>query len=126
MSKQNVRLPFEGTRSRVVNLKNRRFFSVVLMATLFLFLTVTAAVGQTTVNGTISGVVKDPQGRVVPDATVTLTSVDRPDERQVKTSEDGAYVLTSVVPGKYSIKVEAAGFKTAAQTGPSIAASENV
>ena len=69
--------------------------------------------GQGT-NGTLRGVVKDAKGGLVPNATVTLSSVDRADERQTKTNGEGAYVFTAVAPGKYSVKVEAANFKPAA------------
>jgi outer membrane receptor protein involved in Fe transport len=78
---------------------------------LILFASATALFAQAT-SSTLRGVVKDPQGAVVPTATVTLTSVQRGDERQVKTSDDGAYVFTSVDPGPYTLKVEKEGFKT--------------
>jgi len=80
--------------------------------------------GQTTVNSTLRGVVKDQSGARVPDATLTLTSVDRGDERQAKSSEDGGYVFTSVAPGNYRLKAEASGFKKTEQSQFSIAPSE--
>src|SRR5262252_918656 len=104
MSKQNVRSAFEGIRSFLPQVESRRFSSVVLMATLFLFLATGVVVGQTTVNGTITGTIRDPEGRLVPGATVTLTSLDRKDERQVKSSDEGAFTLTGVTPGKYAVK----------------------
>jgi hypothetical protein len=101
--------------------KMQRCASVVFVATLFLFTVAATAVGQVAVNSTIRGVVQDPQGNVVPNATLTLTSVDRPDQRQVKTSNEGSFVFPSVVPGKYHLKVEANGFKTSEQPELSIA-----
>src|SRR5918912_1809019 len=91
--------------------KARLFLFGSLLSMLILFASATALFAQAT-SSTLRGVVKDPQGAVVPTATVTLTSVQRGDERQVKTSDDGAYVFTSVDPGPYTLKVEKEGFKT--------------
>jgi hypothetical protein len=59
----------------------------------------------------VRGVVKDPNGAVVPDATVTLIG-QRGEERKGTTSSSGTYVFTSVDPGAYTVRVEGAGFKT--------------
>jgi hypothetical protein len=65
-------------------------------------------------SGTVRGVVKDPNGAVVPDASVTLIS-QRGAERKGTTSNSGAYVFTSVDPGPYTLRVERQGFKTSEQ-----------
>lgn len=93
-----------------------------LLCILFLSCTATVSFGQGT-NSTLRGVVKDPRGELVPNAAVTLISVDRADERQAKTNNEGAYVFTAVAPGKYNVKVEAPNFKTAT-TDVSIAPTE--
>jgi hypothetical protein len=82
-----------------------------LLSMLILFATAPVSFAQGT-SSTLRGVVKDPQGAVVPGATVTLTSAQRGDERQVKTNNEGAYVFTSVDPGAFTLKVEMQGFKT--------------
>jgi hypothetical protein len=95
------------------------------LVVLLLLLAAPAAFAQVTSSATLRGVVKDPSGAIVPGATVTLTSTERGDQRQVKTNDDGAYVITSVVPGVYRLKVEATtGFKTYEQTELRIAPSE--
>jgi hypothetical protein len=66
---------------------------------------------------TISGTAKDPQGKVVSGATVTLTDSARNFTRTQSTNKDGAYVFNSVPPGTYSIEVKAPGFKTASASG---------
>ncbi len=71
---------------------------------------------QTTGSATLRGTVKDPQGAVVPDATVTLVNERTKEERQDKTSGEGGYVFSALTPGAYTLKVEAPGFKTAEQT----------
>src|SRR5437870_982118 len=71
-----------------------------------LLLAAPLASAQGVSGATLRGVVKDPQGAVVRDAAVTLTNTQRGDQRQVKTSDEGAYVFTSVDPGTYTLKVE--------------------
>jgi hypothetical protein len=77
--------------------------SAVTLATL-------AAWGQTGTS-TIRGVVTDEQGRVVPNATVTLTNIDTNAVRNTKTTDSGAYVFDLITPADYRLEVDAKGFK---------------
>ena len=53
------------------------------------------------VNGTISGIVTDPQGAAVADATVTLTSQERNIVvRTLQTNSEGHYVAAALPVGK--------------------------
>ncbi|MFL6208512.1 MAG: carboxypeptidase regulatory-like domain-containing protein [Pyrinomonadaceae bacterium] len=98
-----------------------RFLSLALLC---LLCAAPVAWAQTS-SSTLRGVVKDPNGAVVPSATVTLINTQRGDQRQVKTSDDGAYVFTSVDPGKYTLKVETTtGFKTYEQTNVTVSPTE--
>jgi hypothetical protein len=63
--------------------------------------------------GTISGVVTDPSGAVVPNATVKVTNVDTNVATTLTTNSVGVYIATSLNPGVYSVQAEANGFKTA-------------
>jgi len=64
--------------------------------------------------GTLSGVVTDSTHAVVPGATVTLINKGTGFERSVVTSGNGTYRFFALeVTGGYSLKVAAAGFKTA-------------
>jgi hypothetical protein len=60
---------------------------------------------------TVRGTVTDPSGRVVPDATVTLTNVATNGVRTAKTNETGTYVFDLITPADYRVEVEAKGFK---------------
>lgn len=62
--------------------------------------------------GTITGKVTDPNGSVVPDATVVVKNVATNIETTIKTNEDGTYVVPLLLPGKYSVSVNGNGFKT--------------
>ncbi len=68
-------------------------------------------------NGSISGVVQDPQGAVVAGAKVTLTNEAQgaASARQVSTGPEGTYVFSPVLPGQYTVDVEAPGFKKITQ-----------
>jgi len=58
----------------------------------------------------IRGIVHDPSGAVVPNATVAITDMDRNTTRTVITGGDGAYNATSLPIGRYKIAVTASGF----------------
>jgi hypothetical protein len=61
---------------------------------------------------TLRGIVADPNGSVIPSATVSIanqeTGINR---RSTTTNESGNYVFTSLTPGIYRITVEVNGFK---------------
>ncbi|HRH41290.1 MAG TPA: TonB-dependent receptor [Pyrinomonadaceae bacterium] len=61
--------------------------------------------------GTIAGTVTDPNGSVIPDATVVIKNIDTNIETTLKTNEAGAFVAPLLIPGKYSVLVTANGFK---------------
>ncbi len=65
-----------------------------------------------TSTGQIVGTVFDKSGAVVPDATVTATDKDTGLVREVKTNQAGEYRLVLLPPGRYSLAVRHAGFKT--------------
>lgn len=69
-----------------------------------------------TFKATVVGIVTDANGAVVPNATVTITQDGTNQSQTVTTASDGNYVFTQLDPGKYSVKVEAASFKTSVQT----------
>jgi hypothetical protein len=68
------------------------------------------------VRGSLSGLIKDPEGAAVVGATVTLKSIATGEEFRATTGSQGAFTFTSLLPGKYSGSVEATGFKRAELT----------
>ena len=68
------------------------------------------AMGQTE-TATISGLVTDETGAVVPGAEVKLQSVDRGTVQSTITNNTGIYVFANVQPGQYQIRVQKAAFK---------------
>jgi len=61
--------------------------------------------------GSISGVVRDPSGGVLPNATVTATNAATAAARTVPSTADGAYVIAALPPGIYDIQITATGFQ---------------
>ena len=64
------------------------------------------------VGATLSGVVADPTGASVPEATVRATNQATGVTVQTTTNANGDYVLPSLPPGTYTLNVEKTGFKT--------------
>jgi hypothetical protein len=64
------------------------------------------------VYGSVFGTVTDQSGATVPGATVTITNLGTNVVETTKSNSDGNYNQTRLIPGTYSIKVEAPSFKT--------------
>jgi len=62
--------------------------------------------------GTVTGTVMDPNGAVVPNATVIVKNKDTGVAVTLKTNDDGVYNLPTLSPGTYSISTSLSGFKT--------------
>jgi Carboxypeptidase regulatory-like domain len=69
--------------------------------------------GQSSATGALTGTVKDSSGAVVPNVTVTATSVGTDQARTSTTDGSGTYKFAFLSPGAYKLKFEAAGFNTA-------------
>src|SRR5215510_12089332 len=81
---------------------------------LLLLMAVAISYGQTPTS-TISGVVRNEQGEVIKEATVTVKNNATGKARQVSTDSDGRYTFTYLEPGSYEMQVQAAGFKITIQ-----------
>lgn len=64
---------------------------------------------------TLTGQITDPSGAVVAKAKVTATNNDTGSTYTAPTSNAGVYYIPYVLPGTYTVKVEAEGFKNAIQ-----------
>src|SRR5215813_4607635 len=87
-------------------------FSVrsVLIAIFALSLIGSVALGQVT-RTSLSGLINDQTGAAVSGAKVTAKHVATNEEFQTTTDAQGAFIFPSIPLGKYSVKIEAAGFK---------------
>lgn len=89
------------TKKRILSILSLSALSIMLSAGLIL-----AQAGF----GTITGVVSDPNGAVIPNATVKLVSVARGTEQTATSSGAGIFTFTSLEPGEYRVTASGGGF----------------
>ncbi len=70
-----------------------------------------------TITATLSGVVADPAGSAIPNATVQIVSVETGIKKTGKTDAEGRYNIPFLGAGMYNVTAEANGFQSAQQTG---------
>jgi hypothetical protein len=61
-------------------------------------------------SSSLSGTVTDPSGAVVPNARVTAHNEATGQERAAQTNSSGAYTITNLPSGNYTVRVESQGF----------------
>src|SRR6516225_3314633 len=96
-----------------------RLFSLVLFFSLLFSvggLLTTTSLAQVT-SGSLTGIVHDPSGAVVPGAKVVLTDTTKGYDYPATTDAVGRYVITNLLPSTYKLTVEAPGFKTYIRDG---------
>ncbi len=76
--------------------------------------------------GSITGVVQDPTGAVVPNAKVTLLDTEKGLTLETTTNGGGEYTFSPVRIGKYSVSASAAGFSTTTQQNLEVNVSQNL
>ena len=82
-----------------------------ILAGLALLLIACTAVYSQGVTGRINGTVYDPTQATIPGATVAAMNQETGYTAQVTTGQNGDYVVPNMPPGKYTVTVNAAGFK---------------
>ncbi len=84
-----------------------------VLALLFLSLCIpTRAFGQV-LGATLTGVVSDSSGAIVPNATVTIQRAGtNGSSRTVRTNSEGAFTVTNLTPGDYSVTFTATSLKS--------------
>jgi hypothetical protein len=66
--------------------------------------------GQGITTGSLAGTVQDPQGAVVPQATITVVQDATQATFKTVSQADGAFLIHNLPIGKYTITIESAGF----------------
>lgn len=101
-----------------------KFRNVSLLLLFTSLLSITSLMAQTPGTGALTGTVKDPSGAVIPNATVTLVSIDTGQARTTMTGGDGVYHFNLLPPGNYRVKIEASGFKPVEVPSVTVAVTE--
>ena len=84
---------------------------ILLLFSAFLISALGAALGQGATS-TIRGEVRDPQGAMVPGATVVITNLNTNLTRNQVTTELGRFSFDLIPVGDYKVEAEAKGFRT--------------
>ncbi|MBI3695390.1 MAG: carboxypeptidase regulatory-like domain-containing protein, partial [Acidobacteria bacterium] len=66
---------------------------------------------------TISGLVSDPSGSAVPEATVRAVKDGTNETKETKSNAQGIYVIPFLDPGTYTVSAQASGFKDLKRVG---------
>src|SRR5580704_2274174 len=61
--------------------------------------------------GSVVGTVSDASGGVVAGAKATLVNLDTSERHATETDTSGNYRFLNLIPGRYKVDIEAAGFK---------------
>ena len=93
---------------------NAKMFVRLLLAAMVTVIALNAGIfAQNQTTGAIGGKVVDPQGAVIPSATVTITNLGTNKVTTVTASEDGEYRVTNLEPGTYSVESSSGNFAPA-------------
>ena len=85
-----------------------------------------AVAGHAQSTATLSGNITDPSGAVVPGAQVTVHGIATGLDRVVTSDSAGNYTVPSLLPGNYSVSVQASGFSTYKLTSVSLGVDQTV
>src|SRR5262245_180159 len=93
------------------------FKKITWLMSSLLCLTLLTVVSAQSDRGAITGTVSDPNGALIPNATIIATSSGSQTEYKTQSTETGNYTLASMPAGIYSLRVEAAGFRVYVRSG---------
>jgi len=76
--------------------------------------------------GNVQGTVTDEQGAIIPGARVVVKNLDTNVEVALTTNNSGVYLASELVPGRYSVHVDARGFSAVEVTDLRVAANTTI
>lgn len=101
-----------------------RVVRLLLMTTVFSLICL--PVFSQTTQGTIQGTVQDQTGGVIAAASVSVTDMARGITRTLTTDTAGVYVATNLIPGTYTVRAEAKGFRVVEHSGVLVEVGQNI
>ena len=90
----------------------RTLKSLPLLVAAALLLTSNLSFAQTLTTGDVTGTLTDSSGAVIPDATVTLRSLDTGATRTVTSNNEGMYRFNLISPGRYELSATSSGLRS--------------
>ncbi len=91
----------------------RRLIVAAFLAVAVLAFGAPAAFAQGGVTSTLSGTVTDASGAIIPGASIVVKRAETAVTSEAVSNEQGQFTIPQLSPGKYSVVVSLAGFKTA-------------
>src|SRR5436305_1834522 len=93
----------------------RKIFLLVIMIALLSGVLIRSAVAQSLVSGDVTGIVSDPSGAVVPNATVTTKKKGTGQTQSATSNAACVYRFSLLSPGSYTVTGSAQGFQNKSQ-----------
>jgi len=104
--------------------RSRRSY-VILLAFLLVFVLKPFPASAQVYSGSLTGVITDPSGAVVPAAKVSLVDVNKGYSFTATSDSVGRYVIRNLPPSTYKLTVEATGFQAFVQAGIVLEVNQN-
>jgi len=98
----------------------------ILIIALLLCLSVPLTVSAQSDRGTITGIVTDSTGAVLPKASLAATNMSKGIISKTVTNEEGNYTIPLLPAGVYLVKVELSGFRTYVREGITVQVAQTV
>jgi hypothetical protein len=76
--------------------------------------------------GTITGVVTDPSGAAIPNATIKTTNIANNQSSETKSATDGNFTIPYLAPGVYNVEATAPGFQSVKRQNIVLAVSQRL
>jgi hypothetical protein len=114
------------SRSPLVPSSRRRHLMAALIVVFGLICLGALSMQAQSTFGSIRGTVQDASGAAIPDAQVTLHSVDENTDHVASTDANGNYTLENLKAGKYSIRAQRTGFADTVVDGIALAARQDL
>src|SRR5437660_1777258 len=100
----------------VLKVQRARLWVAVLAAAVSLLANAPRSVAQT-VAGRIVGTIRDSQGAVIPNASVSAKNLETGAERTMLSDASGGFNITSIPAGSYEVTASAPGFQKGVRSG---------
>jgi len=93
----------------------RKIFLLVIMIALLSGVLGSFVVAQSLISGDVTGIVSDPSGAIVPNATVTIKNNGTGQSQSATSNAAGVYRFSLLPPGSYTVTAGAQGFQNKSQ-----------
>src|SRR5437879_4063118 len=97
---------------RLLNQRTILAARLILAAIAAVFFLASIGAAQTSTSGSVAGTVTDPSGAVVPSASVEAVNTATGIVLRQTANASGQYVFPNLVPGLYTLKFSAPGFRS--------------